>query len=272
MSKQKQTIIFIVGLGHSGSTMLSALLSCYKNVMAMGEVYCALGTKKTITTNHDKNRPCTCGKTLATCPIWSKYLEHPDHNDGEFTDRYKILLKHTPLCTEHVIVDSSKNIHLIQDMKLLSNDSDLQCHIVFLVKDIRSWVASMGKQNRNNPKNSLIGKIRCSISWFRTNRKILKEIQTSGLYYTQISYEQLCADPDTQCQHILSQATHKPMGTYQIDTSSNAHLTYGNAARHNMQRLLRVTYDITHLQDFWIGVVTIPFFWWNKKIVYKNTK
>lgn len=267
--EKKQTVLMIIGLGHSGSTMLSALLSRYNSVTSLGEVYCALGTKESITTNRDPERPCTCGQPVGRCPVWGAYLNDSRIDTGTFVDRYKVLLETPELEKYQVVVDSSKNVHLTVDVKELITSKEINCHVVFLLKDVRSWVASMNKLSHKKSYIPFFSELSSAISWYRMNRKILYDLTKLQLPYSQISYEQLCSDPEHYCKKILQEATAQDF-TLRPNETTHAHITYGNAVRYDMKRILQVTYDTRHLQQFWTGVIALPFFQWNKKMVYRE--
>jgi hypothetical protein len=56
--------IYILGAGHSGSTLLTMLLASHPEVTSIGELKApAIGSSE--------QYPCSCGKTLATCSFWS---------------------------------------------------------------------------------------------------------------------------------------------------------------------------------------------------------
>lgn len=61
-------VVYIMGTGRSGSTVLQALLANASNATGLGEVTHILrdGLRR--------EQPCSCGKDVASCPIWSKLM------------------------------------------------------------------------------------------------------------------------------------------------------------------------------------------------------
>ena len=64
-SMNKIPLVYILGFGHSGSTMLDLALGAMPNAESVGEI---IRLRKEIDWNH----PCTCGINLLDCPYWSK--------------------------------------------------------------------------------------------------------------------------------------------------------------------------------------------------------
>ena len=68
---EKQKIIYILGAGHSGSTLLGMMLSAHSQVQGGGELK---NFQKLIEQPHLFDRPthtCSCGELIAKCPFWS---------------------------------------------------------------------------------------------------------------------------------------------------------------------------------------------------------
>jgi len=66
MKMSKKMNVFIIGSGHSGSTLLDMLLGGHSCISALGEahrLYFAVRSK-------DKYHHCTCGKHISDCKFW----------------------------------------------------------------------------------------------------------------------------------------------------------------------------------------------------------
>lgn len=75
----KIPVLFIVGSGHCGSTLLDMLLSAHPDVFGIGELK---GLE-----NHAKGKTvtCACGSEVGACPIWRHVLDST--GDAEVTIR-----------------------------------------------------------------------------------------------------------------------------------------------------------------------------------------
>lgn len=61
----RRKIVLISGSGRTGSTLLSLLLSQHKDVVNLGQL-------RDLPAAWGQDAPCTCGRTLTTCEIYSK--------------------------------------------------------------------------------------------------------------------------------------------------------------------------------------------------------
>lgn len=68
MGMEKLNVVYILGLGFSGSTLLSFVLNNHPEIFTVGEV----GPGPEI---QQKQFPCSCGKILAECVFWTKIQE-----------------------------------------------------------------------------------------------------------------------------------------------------------------------------------------------------
>jgi hypothetical protein len=68
--------VYIMGRGHSGSTILDIVLGSGVGAASVGEVVSGLGRE-------DPNEPCACGRPVSECPFWNKvrrrFLDHGHH-------------------------------------------------------------------------------------------------------------------------------------------------------------------------------------------------
>lgn len=62
---EKPRLLFIIGEGHSGSTILDTILSSHSQIFGVGEVYALARTVKT-------GELCCCGEPVESCEFWSK--------------------------------------------------------------------------------------------------------------------------------------------------------------------------------------------------------
>jgi len=75
-------IVYIMGRGHSGSTVLDSLLSNNPNVRGVGEFIMGV----------DERFPCSCGEYLTDCSFWSKVknIFESESNKGWFYSAKKL--------------------------------------------------------------------------------------------------------------------------------------------------------------------------------------
>lgn len=179
-------LIYIVGYGHSGSTLLNLILGSSKKVYSLGEMaslkYCL---EKTFVKRFFENRKllCTCGNDFFSCEFWrdlknninSKALYHPGINkfllflsiilkvkkDFEEEKLFEILLKKAKkFKTEEVeyLLDSSKDPFRLLYLKMIKN---IDLTVLYVIRDGRGVINSCEKTG--------VSTIRTFIFWVLTN-------------------------------------------------------------------------------------------------------
>lgn len=86
-------VLYVAGMPHSGSTILSQILDDTDGFVAVGELYYLWDA-------HTKGLPCGCGRRLADCPWWSRVLASAFAGGGAIDDlrpaRYYMSLQQLP--------------------------------------------------------------------------------------------------------------------------------------------------------------------------------
>lgn len=68
---EKINLIYILGTGFCGSTLLSLILGAQKGVLNLGEVWA-------LEEDYYRNRLCTCGKNVRQCSYWQSIIKFYD--------------------------------------------------------------------------------------------------------------------------------------------------------------------------------------------------
>lgn len=88
----KKTIIFIIGAGHSGSTLLAKTLNAHSKIFALSEISNFYEDIK------NQYALCGCGKPLKECPFWENINNHLINKLGfgikNFPDNFRITKPH----------------------------------------------------------------------------------------------------------------------------------------------------------------------------------
>lgn len=64
----KLKVLYVAGAHRSGTTLLASILGGYDGIFAAGELH-------EIWQNLIEDQPCSCGRSLELCPVWSPILE-----------------------------------------------------------------------------------------------------------------------------------------------------------------------------------------------------
>ena len=233
MSDRRTKVLYIVGLGRSGSTILSNSLGQIDGFFSAGEI-CYIWRQ-----NFIENRLCGCGRPFDECPVWTEVVERafPDGVDAHEMTRLQhagARTRHIPLMltekgtstitdrlgkwrnntgrlydaiqsvTEsRVIVDSSKEPAYGY---ALSTIPDLDFRVLHLVRDPRAAAYSWLKKKRQPDSEDRefmhrFSPTKSAALWDFWNAAA--EALWRGGKYLRLRYEDFVADPSTSFEQIL---------------------------------------------------------------------
>ncbi len=194
---QKNKIIYIVSLSHSGSTLLSYILGSHSKINSFGEVNSYLSKKNKTLEGTEKK--CSCGRNNNDCLFWSKVKIDSNNDIGS---RYKLFLdKFSYLYPQYnIICDSSKDLKFLREIVKVINKENIK--IIFLFKDPRNWVNSMKRIAKKKGKK--FNYIFSFISWFKGNREIINYLKESNLNYIKLSYKSICKNYEKVNTNLLN--------------------------------------------------------------------
>lgn len=224
-SGRRKTIVYILGTGHSGTTLLDLLLNAHSNVTGLGEV-------EKIGARIARGPHCGCGASFAKCPFWgdifnnkelSQFLDaqiqHITQGNPSFffskenfsfiKKNFKSQLDLTPekyvtfmeqiydyafhKSDSTLLVDSTKNPHLVEAMHRYSDKYDIK--VIHLVRDVRGVTWSYMKKY-----GSCYEPIR---RWLGSQCKITFLCFKLGLKKHTCTYENLSRSPESAMQDTM---------------------------------------------------------------------
>lgn len=226
---QPVRLLFVAGLGRSGSTLLSLMLGQTPGFHAMGEVVhlWKRGLRE--------NGPCACGQAFLSCPFWTAVGKEAFGGWNQVDvdailaaqsaverDRYLPLLLRPRLITRFamdlasytdtlgrlyravqvvsgatVLVDSGKHV---ASVFVLRHVSSVDLRLVHLVRDSRGVAHSWTKLKRR----SIVGESEYMARWhpgqsagrYLFYNALLHALKMAGQRQALIRYEDLVADPE----------------------------------------------------------------------------
>ena len=176
--------VFLIGVGHSGSNLLSRLLARHPAVACVGETAWAGRAMEAAT-------PCTCGASYGDCPFWGPQLEALEGGHGYDYRRY------TPELFEalrrasgrRVLVDNSKT----RVWRMARHWPE--AGFLFLVRDSRGVLASGLR------KGGELGHIlRRHRKWIRRWGRFARRRADRTLV---LRYEDLCSDLEAELRRVV---------------------------------------------------------------------
>lgn len=233
----KQEVTYILGLGHSGSTILDILLSHHSDVLGLGETVGVLHNKNT--SEEQTKELCSCSEPMTRCPFWSAYYAKVQPNDDD-TKKYHALLETSTTFARGHVVDSSKKIEYLPLLKKLHDEGVITLRVLFLLKDARAWSVSMQKRDtriNTRPKSSLY----YQYIWYKKNKEMLHVLESEGIEYMEVKYKELCMHTEEMVQKMCT-FMHLDPQKFSLDNTPESHVAFGNRAKKQEGRL-EVVYD-----------------------------
>jgi hypothetical protein len=278
-------LLLIRGLGHSGTTILDLALGAHPQMVGLGEAARIL--RKPLAGEERKGpfqlrgelrheRLCTCGRTAARCPVWGELLEWlPAHDHLPLAAKFSHLMEAADRAGvpaengDHWLVESYQD-----DLELpFETFAGREVRVVFLVRDLRSWVHSRVRDRRNQGK-PLLGS-RNVARWCRVNHRFERVLQRCGKPVFQLGYEELALAPEQALGRLcawLGLDFAPAMLTPGLATGS--HILSGNRVRFDPAKIRQIRYDASWLTGpAWPASAALnlpPLARMNRRLVYAN--
>ncbi len=254
-------IVYIAGLGHSGSTILDMALGSHPNMIGLGEIYAVFNSKNY--NNLFENSTCSCGEKGKDCSFWKNARDLSESNTSS-EEKYLQLIElfSEKYGDEMILVDSSKNSYPY--LKLLDKKFDLR--IIYLTRDYRSWSYSRFSRVKN-PLFYLF------MRWFLENKKLLHVLNRNKFNTFKVGYEELALFPEFVLEKI-SKYIDVPFSDLMLSpANTKSHIINGNIARADKVKKAKFYYDPKWLVSGRLSFVSGLFFIlqkFNNKLVYSN--
>jgi len=268
-------VVFVASLAHSGSTLLDMIIGAHQSAVSMGEIWNALRRA------NDPQRQCTCGKTADDCPVWGPLLEWSRKNTSASMDKkYASVIDavRNEYGNDVFIVDSSKQT---KPLELVVSNPDIEAKILFLVKDIRSYIIShrekstINRTNKTRNLKTLYDRyfLYNIYRWYRGNAEIEKFLRSRSLGYFQIGYEELCFRPEEMLKKLCMFIEIEFHPNMLSAKNSRSHIIRGNEMRYSEKKVSEIVYDHRWLKSQKSGLYAFfcwPLLSWNSRKVYSN--
>ncbi|WP_289723270.1 sulfotransferase [Robiginitalea aurantiaca] len=211
-------MIYLLGAGRSGTTLLSAVLHAHKNIHTLGEMH-------QFPEYLGENKRCSCGRSLDKCEFWSlaikdmspdllKTQDYKDElNKAEAHSRIpgyllgqKSKKRYDKLQTEILracskatkkkwLLDSSK---YISRFLLLNRNGELNIKGIYVVRDVRGVVESFGK-NVQTPKGPL-----ATLVYYGLINAFGEVVSRLFANVLKVRYEDFVRNPENVVEKILN--------------------------------------------------------------------
>lgn len=243
-------VVYIVGIGHSGTTLLDLLISAHPDAASVGEIIALADywySRRSRTPMTPFGNECTCGaETIGQCEFWLN-VDRELRNElrsgirsinprarigkGERSLDGPLFRAIARVADSDMIVDSSKDCSRLE--RLLKND-ELEVVPVFL------WRNALGVVNSQKKKG--IGIVRASIGIVSQVLRIVRALHNKQFVF--VDYDELTRVPEKVLASIMEQTA------LEFDP---AQLDFGTAGRHSISgnRMRRVGRSEVRQDDSW---------------------
>jgi len=233
-------LVYIVSLGHSGSTILQYILAGHANVLGLGEI-ARLNRGRVLSNSLQR---CSCGLPVDSCSIWKDIVTDNNTSELSFYKHLSEKLKvHFPQITHWI--DTSKSIkHINPWLQLLKDGVISEIKILYLFRDVRGWALSekTRRKKRNLPSRSLL---MLMFDWKRRQKRMLKQLQKTQPDFLIVSYESIMFQTQSALARIASfvdlQADNK--NWLEGLKRSVVHDVYGNRLKDDPVKRSQIIYD-----------------------------
>jgi hypothetical protein len=305
MNSGPEKIIYILGGGHSGSTLLDLILGSTGHAFSVGEFMFLDYYKGYKARELARGRVCTCGEHFDACPFWSKIefaskdniSKHDTFGESarilanvlnpfERWFRFRFHIGFNRDVYERVfdesrklkpnnrfIVDSSKDPRRLYE---LIQDPDIgpdRLAVVHLIRDGRGYVYSYQKALRVDFGVKVRSTIVCLAEWIGINLFSRILIHKYNLAAYTLSYDQFAEDPTSSLDKLgeflgIDLDGDKVLARIEKSVYHNVH---GNPMRRRKIAAIRrdsawVT-NFSPVKRFVLSVVLYPF---NRRWVYSR--
>ncbi|MEZ4826787.1 MAG: sulfotransferase [Bacteroidia bacterium] len=261
-------IVYILGLGHSGSTFLQMVLSSHPQVVGMGEVAKLL--KELESGVEEKDIPlCSCGETISDCTVWGPLREKISGSSRqEALDA--ILTAYESSFPGTTMVDASKSLDFLRKYYQSAHYPNHKIKVILVIRDIRSWLGSVKKTNIRKGRKHY-GNVYEGYRWLNANLRNMRFLKQSGYEYKTVVYEDLVFRFDSVKDDLfrfmeLPPAPAEPRGSVYHDI-------YGNRMKNDPSRQGKIVYDHSWMKNGFHPVTSAlltPQYYWNQQFYAKS--
>ena len=259
MAVPKQKIIYICGIGRSGSTLLDALIATSGQVFSVGEAY-------RFNELRDMDTWCSCGATFSSCPFWQQFRElectlvnrmnvrdyltlvsflfvpfrkrfrfRKTSEDSAF---FRAVREQVP---EHAvyIMDASKDVARLAE---LEQCEQLDVYAIGILRDGRAVAHSFTRNTRGRSKSYFLSLLK----WMFVNTLMFRYFHKVPGRRLVIDYGELCRHPETELARIEEYlGITLPEDYIHAIRTMDYHHIGGNrlSAKENREKMTALTYD-----------------------------
>jgi hypothetical protein len=237
----RMRIVYIVGLAHSGTTIIDRMLSCFPGVIGLGEVDQII---RKVGLRTIAKHACPCGAEATACAFWKHIVGGTYEAPADF---FGDVVKTARSQGYSTIVDSSKTVGTATHYRrMLSRNEVTDVALVRVVRDPRGWVHSMMRREKIEPTDHLSVR-KLFYRWLLSSIKLDTKMQKQGRTPIYVWYDKLILAREESKLAALIGLPPVPDGKFSL-LAANQHSIAGNKFAFSEKRE-KLTYDIRWLES-----------------------
>lgn len=228
--------LYVTGLEHSGTTLVTQLLAQDPRTLGLGELavfFSPEHMKRYIELwgNNPDARLCSCGRTWDDCEFWGPISELNGLVSAiPVRAKYRRLIEHVrrKYGDDSAIIDSSKSLDTMKFLMDGAGELGLagdDISAIAVIKDVRCFATSIKK--KNGDRAGLVSHLRAFNWWLGTNRAMFDYFRDAGVRYQIVLYERLCLDPQGTLDRLLEGNGLHPKQAIDL-AHRRSHIAMGN--------------------------------------------
>lgn len=237
------TVLYIVGAGNSGSTMLSMALGAHSQMVSVGEL-------SQLDRYRSLDLPCSCSERVSSCPLWgniddylgpnnysapvkpmnslfnlfvyrSSCLHRDAHCFQVITRNLELYRQISAITGKTIIVDASKDL---MRLYYLFRSGRIRIMPLYLSRDGRAYIDSMARRRNWSSARSVIRWARMNLATEFVLRRMRVKDQSIKLTYERFTKEpvkcirEICnrlgIGYEPEMSRLYTQSTHNIAGSF----------------------------------------------------------
>ena len=204
-------LVYVAGLEHSGTTLLTHLLSGFPKTIGLGEIFNLLNPTQLKNYHAAWGKDpeaylCSCGQTWNECEFWGKVPNvQGDSCTASILQRYSgvIRLAESVFGNDVTLVDSSKNMEFLLALRshLQKTRPDIALTVLHMIKDVRGFSISIS-QKSGSTQPSLLRILRSFNWWSGEVARTTALLKKASITSVTVLYDRLALTPEKTLKEL----------------------------------------------------------------------
>ncbi len=214
-----KSVVYVLAMGHSGSTLLQRILATAQGAVGIGEAYQLVDARNRLI-GQAPDLPCSCGAIARDCPAWGGLIEDlRQRTERTESERYMAVLERFFAGTvgADLIIDTSK---ALRGLRVIAGLPGIDLRVIHLIRDVRGWLLSSQQSYVRNDVATLSQNVarwglvkgggkylmRCRLAdlrrWAKETLDSRDYLRKNGIRSLEVAYEDLCLNTNDTVRRL----------------------------------------------------------------------